>query len=674
LEAIDTPGPRIIKFRVAGTIHLGRRALCIGRPFGAKYNELVSKGKPVAEIENPYSHVTIDGASAPAPGVTICGNLVTGTYGDKQVIIRNLRIRDNGLVARDVADCIGVNSSQVLIDHCSLQYARDEVVNAWRESGHDITVQWCIIGPGWGTHGYGFCNGSGTDRITLHHNLFVHNHARNPFICGNSRPNWVGKFANDTPIVDCRNNVVYNWTHNGAALVTAGAHVNMVGNLFIPGRDSQTRHPLIQGNWRRYAKPVALYLKGNISPRRPTDDLDEWIDAGHMQSGSKSAFGPWEWGLKRDTPFPCPPVATHSAEQARALVLSQVGAWPRDPVDAGVVRTVLDGTGYAAVDNTLPSDVTNAKPLASAKAALATSGDPLTVEFRARAKDSDGKVMFYTWSFGDGRRAVGPEATHGYPAPGQYAATLFVTDDQGAGQTVSLRLRLGRGGFKAEPVRPAPAKPAAPSAPPKRRPPTVALKAPLARPPTEDDWPSAPRLLPFIEQDTWMKAAQGKVDARVLYDRENLYVRLICQGFPEKTVKRIEPWTSTPRDWRETRSNNGLMLFFSPRHGAVPRYRLDVGADGLRYDAKDADRGWNPSPDWRIKSTASDAAWRLELAIPLAAIGAKPESGATWGLKLIVWVRKDEILIWPPVGPAGPGRWCAPDTWTPAYYGKLRLP
>jgi len=128
-EAIDTPGPRVIRFKVAGTIEPWRQPLCIGRLFGRKYNELIKGGKPADEIVNPYSFVTIDGASAPGEGITISGNLFIGGYGLKQVIVRNLRIRDNGFIGRSAADCICIIASHVLIDHCSLQGARDEVVN-----------------------------------------------------------------------------------------------------------------------------------------------------------------------------------------------------------------------------------------------------------------------------------------------------------------------------------------------------------------------------------------------------------------------------------------------------------------------------------------------------------------------------------------------------------------
>lgn len=677
-EAVDTPGARVIRFKVAGEIELEREPLRIGFPFRAQYNDLVKAGAPADKIENPYSFVTIDGADAPPPGVTLHGSLYVGGYGTQQVIIRNLRIRDNGFIGRSGADCITIMGSHVLVDHCSLQGARDEVVNPWYAEAHHITIQWCLIGPGWGPHGYGFVNGGGTDAITLHHNLFAHNRSRNPLLCGNSRANWIGKFANDTPILDCRNNVAYNWENIGAASLTAGAHVNMVGNLFLPGADSADHAPLISATSDDHTKPTVLYLKGNIGPHRPKDDMDEWAEAGHQEKaeqGWKAVYGPWQWGQKSETPFPAPPVVTHSAEEARALVLSQAGAWPRDAVDAGVVRTVLQRSGYVAVDNTLPSDFTNAKPSASASAEQVQGGAPLSVSFHGQGQDPDGKVAFCTWDFGDGQRAVGADASHTYPIAGEYVAMLFVTDDQGMGATASLRVRVSKDGVVAEPIPPPPpGPPAPPPAQTKWQPPTVALAAPIAGPLRDGHWSNAPRLMPFIDQATWKKTPDGKVDARILHDRESLYLRLVCSGFQADAVKPFETLSSPPRHWREGRSHDGIIIFFSPRYGESLWYRFDVGVNGERYDAKGPDRGWNPSPDWRFRSVVANNRWDVTVAIPLSAIEARPEKGQTWGLKIIVGTEKDDLCIWPPVGPAGPDMFCVPETSAPCYYARLQVP
>ena len=678
--AIDTPGPRIIKFKVAGTIELGRKPLRIGGAFASTYGELVRAGRSADEIENPYSFVTIDGTSAPGPGITISGNLFIGRYGLKEVIVRNLRIRDNGLVTRSGSDCISIMASHVLIDHCSLQWARDEVVSPWYASAHDITVQWCIIGPGWGPHSCGFINGGGTDRITVHHCLFAHNASRNPLLCGNSRANWLGKYANDTPIVDFRNNVVYNWTNVSAASITAGAHVNMVGNLYIPGAESAKDKIVINPTCQDHTNPTVLYLKGNISPGRPREDMDEWADAGYHTKREGRWIcprGPWEWGQKRDTPFPAPPVITHSAEEAKALVLSQSGAWPRDPVDAGIVRTVLHGTGHVGVRQTRPSDFANTRPTARATARPAEGEHPVAVRFEGEGHDTDGKTVSTTWHFGDGRVAVGPSVTHTYAAPGEYVATLVVVDDRGMSGTASQRVSVGKDGFRAEPVAPGPA-PAAPEPTrPRWNPPTVTLAAPLVAPPTEEDWNAAPRLTPFVHQATWKKAPDSEVDARVLHDAVNLYLRVTSAGLSEGSIENTRPidaFSSPPRvDW-ERCGYIRLITFISPQHGRAPWYRFDVSPDGLRYDAKVGDRHWDSSPDWQITSGMVGDKWQLTAAVPFRALAARPEKGELWGLKLILNKAKDVVPIWPPVGSVGEDMYCAPHTSDPDYYAKVQFP
>jgi len=64
----------------------------------------------------------------------------------------------------------------------------------------------------------------------------------------------------------------------------------------------------------------------------------------------------------------------------------------------------------------------------------------------AGSSDADGQIADYTWDFGDGGRVHGskPTRVHRYRKPGQYIATLTVTDDEGCsteqvftGQTAS---------------------------------------------------------------------------------------------------------------------------------------------------------------------------------------------------------------------------------------------
>jgi len=56
--------------------------------------------------------------------------------------------------------------------------------------------------------------------------------------------------------------------------------------------------------------------------------------------------------------------------------------------------------------------------------------------------DSDGSIVSYSWSFGDGTTASGPNITKGYAAPGTYTVTLTVTDNLGASETASVPIVL----------------------------------------------------------------------------------------------------------------------------------------------------------------------------------------------------------------------------------------
>jgi 6-phosphogluconolactonase (cycloisomerase 2 family) len=57
-----------------------------------------------------------------------------------------------------------------------------------------------------------------------------------------------------------------------------------------------------------------------------------------------------------------------------------------------------------------------------------------TVFFGAASHDPDGKVVRYSWTFGDGKSATTSTSTvrHAYARPGHYVATLTVTDNDGA--------------------------------------------------------------------------------------------------------------------------------------------------------------------------------------------------------------------------------------------------
>jgi len=72
---------------------------------------------------------------------------------------------------------------------------------------------------------------------------------------------------------------------------------------------------------------------------------------------------------------------------------------------------------------------TNTPPTASFSA---TTTD-LTADFDASASgDSDGSIVAYDWTFGDGATGSGQTTSHTYASDGTYTVTLTVTDDDGA--------------------------------------------------------------------------------------------------------------------------------------------------------------------------------------------------------------------------------------------------
>ena len=667
--ALDTQGPRMIRFKVAGTIELGRDAIRVGHAFAQKYHGLVKSGTRAEQIESPYSFVTVDGASAPPPGVTIHGMILLDRYGLKEVILRHLRIRDNGLMGRSASDCLTVMASRVLVDHCSFQWARDEVLDVTGPNARDVTIQWCIIGPGWGRHGYGYLGGG--DRVSLHHCLFANNAQRNPSLHGH-RPTDEARYAKPTHLMDIRNNVFYNWLGKGAGGVSDGVHMNFVNNQYLPGPTSSTRAPAIRVTSRHQKIPSVFYMRGNISPHRPRDGMDQWADVGRRAKVDGKwtyIYGPWTWFKKQDAPFPAEPVITHSVAEAKALILSQAGAWPRDSVDAGVVRTVLQKTGRGGWKSILPTDATNVRP--SAKATAQQAGGPLRVRFQSEARDSDGKVVLATWDFGDGRRAVGPAVTHAYAEAGTYGATLHVVDDQGMSEIARLKVTVGKGALRVEAV--ASPKPVARAKSPDAlvmTPPTVVLPPALAAAPTEEQWKKALRLEPFIDQRTWLKLSvfAGRLqqryppvytDARVLHDRKHLYLRFKCKGVHA--------------------GHTIMKILVSPEHAKWPWYYFHVPPKG-RYSSYRGEKPWRAAPALKVTQKPGKQELDLLVAIPFRTVGVTPAKGRAFGLKVLVWGHKNIIHIWPPVGAGGrnmhlnANQYCVPHSFDPEHYAKMQFP
>ena len=306
--ACDAEGPRIVVFRVGGTIVL-TKPLVVRQPF-----------------------VTVAGQTAPGDGICLRGaGLSVSTH---DVVIRYIRARPGDHPVgpfpgnRDAIGAAGPAERvhSVIFDHCSASWAIDEVAQTWY-GPRDITFQWCIVSESLqdslheeGPHGKGVILGSERNTFSVHHCLIAHHIDRHPLL-GPSKDD-------STPTVcDWRNNVVYNhgpWTFG---TVRGHTHMNYVGNTIKPGPDSGTR---IQSKLRLSgSRGQKVYFEDNVLTARP---------AGLEKPDA---------GLIAAEPFETPPVTTQGSKEALEAVLRSAGATlpVRDVIDARVVDEVRTGTG-----------------------------------------------------------------------------------------------------------------------------------------------------------------------------------------------------------------------------------------------------------------------------------------------------------------------------------------
>ncbi len=308
-EAVEADGPRIVVFAVSGTITL---------------NDLL-------HVQNPY--LTIAGQTAPGDGVCISGRGMEIDTHD--VILRHLRIRpaERGTSC----DCIALRNARiVIVDHCSLSWATDELCSTTRRSS-DITFQWCIMGEPLERRNHAEPVALRGARISFHHNLIAHGNRANPVVSG-SGP------------IDFRNNVVYNWREQVGS-GEAGAY-NFVGNYLKPGPDTRLLGGMnaTVAHWLTdSAQPKSMHISGNVLAGSPAASADNRLLVAPRTDGVLRTASPAEYLGKylAAEPFVVEEVTTTSAEQAYRDVLAHAGATlpVRDKVDERIVADVRAGTG-----------------------------------------------------------------------------------------------------------------------------------------------------------------------------------------------------------------------------------------------------------------------------------------------------------------------------------------
>jgi pectate lyase len=336
--AIEAEGPRTVVFDVAGIIDLGRKSL---------------------QVKNP--HLTIDGASAPSPGITLIRGGVSITTDD--VVIRHIRVRpgQDGAAKGSGWEVDGLScraAHDVWIDQCSFSWATDEGlsasgprfngsnVQAWREgTSRRITFSNNIVAEGLsdsshakGEHSKGSLIHDNVTQALIVGNLYAHNLERNPLFKG-------GVSA------VCVNNLIYDpgkkAIHYALFPKEWGTHpaevgrLALVGNVVRGGPSTALDVPflMLEG-----AGDLDLFASGNLATRLDGSamPLVGFRPVGRTPSVRSLARAPlWPQGLQ--------PLPSHRVE---AQVLAAAGArpWDRDVVDQRIVRQVRERTGRI-IDN-----------------------------------------------------------------------------------------------------------------------------------------------------------------------------------------------------------------------------------------------------------------------------------------------------------------------------------
>jgi Pectate lyase len=317
-ECVETKGPRVCVFKVSGIIRFH------GRP-------------PI--IREPY--LTIAGQTAPAPGITLTHDggpeartplLIKNTH---DIVIRHIRVRnDRAGQKRGSEDAFTIETSDnIILDHVSGSWARDELVNGYGDNDR-ITISNSLFAQGIPRHDK--CALLASDpkapqRVSFIGNLCAHNGDRNPDM--NFPP---------SSCVEVVNNVFYNAQSEFAEVWASfgGTPVNIVGNNFISGP-----------NTSKHAIGIARNVIG------ATGDAKVYIWH-NMFKGEFVQVGPGVDEVSVDAPV-CPlTVKPLKPASARQRVLANAGAWPRDSFDRQMAESVRERRGgIVKVPGAIPAEM-----------------------------------------------------------------------------------------------------------------------------------------------------------------------------------------------------------------------------------------------------------------------------------------------------------------------------
>lgn len=296
-------GKRQIVFDVAGTITLA------------------------SDLNLYYSYVTLDGSTAPAPGITIrqpnsLNTTIWGqTGGVHDVVVQHLRVDGMaGGVHTNRGDIFGLDGQDgpvynIVIDHVTGIAASDGVFDLWGRV-YNVTISWNLITDT--VTALHFSRPEDVrENVSIHHNVFARNNERQIRIKYDSRLDFV-------------NNIVWGWSWMGGGrgldidtTYSVDPTLNVVNNYYYRSNGSGDDAVVYSGG----TGAARVYMSGNIVP-----------------TGERDASG------TTSTPMPVPEAArvtTHPASSLGTVVAPCVGMKYRNPQE----QTLLDEIARALGGN-----------------------------------------------------------------------------------------------------------------------------------------------------------------------------------------------------------------------------------------------------------------------------------------------------------------------------------
>ena len=343
--AIDQPGARYILFKVSGLID--------------------------TQIHLTNGNVTIAGQTSPG-GITIRGFVTDESpYQDQAVqapadfaenwILQHIRIRpgatgpaDDGLRLRYTRNAI--------VDHVSIGNAIDEAIEI--SYSNNITVQNTILAETVGSHSFyggilmNYSNpahGFGLDNVSLHHNVFNRIEGRLP---EGSRESAAA--ANSFMNLELSNNLYWDprfFVALGVDTAVAGGQpiywkLNAVNNLFHTANSFQ--YGMFDDQILNVARNE-LFVSGNKMNLYPSRSDYQLFYCCNDYPAETSPDATSRRAQARITRHPFPTITYTPTDQLRTYLLTNAGAWPRDPMDTRLMSFVASNTISGAAPNTNPA-------------------------------------------------------------------------------------------------------------------------------------------------------------------------------------------------------------------------------------------------------------------------------------------------------------------------------